>query len=339
MKSTFFAILISIKKTEMKENKSKLISFITTIFVYLFWVSAPCYSQMVQMSRPVYDEYTEITTCTVTNYNITITKAITPSGMASYALSLSNKVKIDPYATSGIPFSDVHVPYDKRNQGAILLFTDQTRLNLTMNFVEDHFNTKLSLAQFNTMKSKKIKGVRLLESKWDYEVEESERVLMQERLQLLSKSMTEIRKIQKEEDIAKEKANEAREREREIQVRKMEEELREKENREENQTAFDIVENMPDFPGGQAALMQYLAKNIKYPAIAKENGTQGRVIVQVIIDRDGSITEPKIERSVDRDLDREAIRVVQSMPKWKPGMQRGKAVRVKFTIPVMFRMQ
>ena len=107
----------------------------------------------------------------------------------------------------------------------------------------------------------------------------------------------------------------------------------------EEQTIFEVVENMPDFPGGQAALMQYLAKNIKYPTIAQDNGTQGRVIVQFVVNKDGSIVDAKVVRSVDPYLDKEALRVINTMPKWKPGMQRGKPVRVKFTVPVMFRLQ
>lgn len=107
----------------------------------------------------------------------------------------------------------------------------------------------------------------------------------------------------------------------------------------EEQTIFEVVENMPDFPGGMPALMQYLAKNIKYPTIAQENGTQGRVIVQFVVNKDGTIVDPKVVRSVDPYLDKEAIRVISSMPKWKPGMQRGKPVRVKYTVPVMFRLQ
>lgn len=107
----------------------------------------------------------------------------------------------------------------------------------------------------------------------------------------------------------------------------------------EEQTIFEVVEHMPDFPGGQAALMQYLAKNIKYPTIAQENGTQGRVIVQFVVNRDGSIVDARVVRSVDPYLDKEALRVINSMPKWKPGMQRGKPVRVKYTVPVMFRLQ
>lgn len=107
----------------------------------------------------------------------------------------------------------------------------------------------------------------------------------------------------------------------------------------EEQTIFEVVENMPDFPGGMPALMQYLAKNIKYPTIAQENGTQGRVIVQFVVNKDGSIVDPKVVRSVDPYLDKEAIRVISTMPKWKPGMQRGKPVRVKYTVPVMFRLQ
>ena len=107
----------------------------------------------------------------------------------------------------------------------------------------------------------------------------------------------------------------------------------------EEQTIFQVVEVMPDFPGGQAALMQFLAKNIKYPTIAQENVTQGRVIVQFVVNKDGSVVDPVVVRSVDPYLDKEALRVIGTMPKWKPGMQRGKAVRVKYTVPVMFRLQ
>ena len=108
----------------------------------------------------------------------------------------------------------------------------------------------------------------------------------------------------------------------------------------EEQTIFEVVEQMPEFPnGGMAGLMQYLSKNIKYPTIAQENGTQGRVTVQFVVNRDGSIVDAKVLRGVDPYLDKEASRVISSMPKWKPGMQRGKAVRVKYTVPVMFRLQ
>ena len=91
--------------------------------------------------------------------------------------------------------------------------------------------------------------------------------------------------------------------------------------------------------GGQQELMSYLGKNIKYPTIAQENGTQGRVIIQFVVERDGSITDVRVARGVDPYLDKEAVRVVKSMPKWIPGKQNGKAVRVKFTVPVMFRLQ
>ena len=102
---------------------------------------------------------------------------------------------------------------------------------------------------------------------------------------------------------------------------------------------FDVVEEMPSFPGGQGALMSYLSSNVKYPVVAQENGVQGRVIVSFVVERDGSISDVKVARSVDPSLDREAQRVVKSMPKWKPGKQNGSAVRVKYTVPVVFRLQ
>lgn len=102
---------------------------------------------------------------------------------------------------------------------------------------------------------------------------------------------------------------------------------------------FMVVEQMPEFPGGMAELMRFLSKNIKYPTIAQENGVQGRVIVQFVVNQDGSIVDPVVMRSVDPYLDKEALRVISTMPKWKPGMQRGKAVRVKYTVPVTFKLQ
>ncbi len=107
---------------------------------------------------------------------------------------------------------------------------------------------------------------------------------------------------------------------------------------EENKV-FDVVEQMPSFPGGNGALMEYLSKNVKYPVVAQENGVQGRVVVSFVVERDGSITDVKVVKSVDPSLDKEAARVVSSMPKWIPGKQNGSAVRVKYNVPVSFRLQ
>ena len=100
-----------------------------------------------------------------------------------------------------------------------------------------------------------------------------------------------------------------------------------------------VCEEMPEFTGGMRECMNFLSKNIKYPTTAQENGIQGRVIVQFVVNTDGSIVEPKVVRGVDPELDAEALRVISIMPKWKPGKQKGEAVRVKYTIPVMFRLQ
>ena len=102
---------------------------------------------------------------------------------------------------------------------------------------------------------------------------------------------------------------------------------------------FTVVEQMPMFPGGDGALMGYLRDNIHYPTVAAENGVQGRVVVGFVVERDGSITDVNILRGVDPSLDREAMRVVKSMPKWTPGKQNGSAVRVKYQVPVSFRLQ
>ena len=109
--------------------------------------------------------------------------------------------------------------------------------------------------------------------------------------------------------------------------------------KEEETKVFDVVEVMPSFPGGQGALFEWLSKNIKYPVVAEENGVQGRVIVTFVVERNGSITDVQVVKSVDPSLDKEAVRVVKSMPHWIPGKQNGSAVRVKFTVPVTFRLQ
>ena len=113
----------------------------------------------------------------------------------------------------------------------------------------------------------------------------------------------------------------------------------EEEEEEAAQQIFTVVEEMPEFPGGMNELLKYLAKSIKYPVIAQENGIQGRVICAFVVNRDGSIVDAEVLRGVDPSLDKEALRVIMSMPKWKPGKQRGKPVRVKYTVPVTFRLQ
>lgn len=101
---------------------------------------------------------------------------------------------------------------------------------------------------------------------------------------------------------------------------------------------FAVVEEKPEFPGGQVALLKYLAENTKYPPIAKENGVSGRVYVQFVIDQTGAVTQAKVARGVDPYLDAEAVRVVKSIPKWKPGKQRGKAVQVSYIVPISFKL-
>lgn len=102
---------------------------------------------------------------------------------------------------------------------------------------------------------------------------------------------------------------------------------------------FTVVESMPEFPGGMGELMTYLSKNIKYPALAKESGIQGRVFINFVVEIDGRITDVKVLRGIGGGCDEEAVRVVQSMPKWKPGKQRGKPVRVSYNLPVKFTLQ
>jgi len=112
----------------------------------------------------------------------------------------------------------------------------------------------------------------------------------------------------------------------------------EEESAEEAQI-FMVVESMPEYPGGESALYSYLAENIKYPQMAKESGIQGRVFVTFVVERDGRVTDVRVLRGIGGGCDEEAIRVVEGMPKWAPGKQRGKSVRVQYNLPVKFTLQ
>lgn len=100
---------------------------------------------------------------------------------------------------------------------------------------------------------------------------------------------------------------------------------------------YDIVEQMPSYPGGQSAMMSFLSKNLVYPEAAQKRGAQGRVTVSFVVETDGSLTSFKVAHSADPDLDREALRVVKMMPRWQPGKKGGKLVRVKYTVPITFK--
>lgn len=108
---------------------------------------------------------------------------------------------------------------------------------------------------------------------------------------------------------------------------------------EVEEAPYTVVEQMPEFPGGESALIKYLSTAIKYPRIATENGVQGKVFVQFVVDKDGGISNAKVVRGVDSALDAEALRVVKSMPKWIPGKQNGETVRVSYTIPINFVLE
>ena len=107
---------------------------------------------------------------------------------------------------------------------------------------------------------------------------------------------------------------------------------------EDDEEVFMVVENMPEFPGGDLGLMKYIQKNVKYPPIAKEYNITGKVYISFVVDKSGSVTDVKVVRGVDKNLDAEAVRVIKSLPKYKPGKQRGKAVKVMFTVPINFTL-
>ncbi|SHK71438.1 energy transducer TonB [Xylanibacter ruminicola] len=108
---------------------------------------------------------------------------------------------------------------------------------------------------------------------------------------------------------------------------------------QKNQQVFDVVEKMPEYPGGQAALFEYLSTNIKYPADAEKQKIEGRVLVTFVVNTDGSITDIEVVKKAFPSLDAEAVRVISGMPKWTPGEQKGQKVRVKYTVPLNFRLK
>ena len=110
------------------------------------------------------------------------------------------------------------------------------------------------------------------------------------------------------------------------------------EEEEEEEVPFALAEVRPEFPGGEAALQKYIASHVQYPEIARENGLQGKVYVQFVINKRGEVENAIIARGIDAVLDKEALRVIQNLPNWKPGVQRGKPVRVSYTVPINFKL-
>lgn len=122
------------------------------------------------------------------------------------------------------------------------------------------------------------------------------------------------------------------------EVLKLKEAVAQPEPKPEVEKVFDVVEQMPSFPGGPSALMEWLSNNVKYPVVAQENGVQGRVVVSFVVERDGSLSDVKVDRGAEPSLDKEAVRVVKAMPKWTPGKLKGKPVRTKHNEPFSFRL-
>lgn len=174
----------------------------------------------------------------------------------------------------------------------------------------------------------KVTELRIVE---DEKVKKEDEIKTQEELQ-----ETQTAFGQKDNDKGTDDRNETKTLKDEVVVEKKTEPEKKK---EEPEKVFTSVEQMPQFPGGDAALMKYLSSHIQYPAMAAENNVQGKVILQFVVEKDGKVGEVKVARSVDKDLDREAIRVVKSLPKFTPGRQNGQPVRVWYTLPVTFKLQ
>ena len=176
------------------------------------------------------------------------------------------------------------------------------------------------------LKSVKVTELQIVE---DEKVKKEDEIKTQDELK-----ETETAFGQKDNEKGTEDRNVTRTLKEEVVVEKKEE--KPKEVKEE---VFRSVEQMPQFPGGEAALMKYLQSHIQYPAMAAENNVQGRVVVQFVVDKTGKVGEVKVVRSVDKDLDKEAVRVCKSLPKFTPGRQNGQAVSVWYTLPVTFKLQ
>ena len=176
------------------------------------------------------------------------------------------------------------------------------------------------------LKSVKVTELQIVE---DEKVKKEDEIKTQDELK-----ETETAFGQKDNEKGTEDRNVTRTLKEEVVVEKKEE--KPKEVKEE---VFRSVEQMPQFPGGEAALMKYLQSHINYPPMAAENNVQGRVVVQFVVDKTGKVGEVKVVRSVDKDLDKEAVRVCKSLPKFTPGRQNGPAVSVWYTLPVTFKLQ
>ena len=176
------------------------------------------------------------------------------------------------------------------------------------------------------LKSVKVTELQIVE---DDKVKKEDEIKTQDELK-----ETETAFGQKDNEKGTEDRNVTRTLKEEVVVEKKEE--KPKEVKEE---VFRSVEQRPQFPGGEAALMKYLQSHINYPPMAAENNVQGRVVVQFVVDKTGKVGEVKVVRSVDKDLDKEAVRVCKSLPKFTPGRQNGQAVSVWYTLPVTFKLQ
>ncbi|MBR7011500.1 MAG: energy transducer TonB [Muribaculaceae bacterium] len=177
------------------------------------------------------------------------------------------------------------------------------------------------------LKSVKVTELQIVE---DDKVKKEDEIKTQDELK-----ETETAFGQKDNEKGTEDRNVTRTLKEEVVVEKKEEKPKE----EKKEEIFRSVEQMPQFPGGEAALMKYLQSHINYPPMAAENNVQGRVVVQFVVDKTGKVGEVKVVRSVDKDLDREAVRVCKSLPKFTPGRQNGQAVSVWYTLPVTFKLQ
>ena len=161
----------------------------------------------------------------------------------------------------------------------------------------------------------------------------------QQRRQEAERQAQEEQQRRQEVERQEQRRQEAERQAQEEMQRRQQQEERLRAAEQNNNTIYDVVEQQPTFPGGPSALMQFLASNVHYPVVAEENGVQGKVVCTFVVETDGSISNVTVVRGVDPSLDKEAVRVIKSMPRWNPGRQDGRPVRVKYNVPVNFRLQ
>lgn len=285
-----------------------------------------------------FQQYSDVTPAVVTNYCETADKY---ASFACYAGHKYNKKGKEKKITdAGISLSNLneYFTYDTE-AGRLLTIGDLFTPNTIANAGLDASDTKLLIEPY----ANNLSIIRNIDGKLQYaDFNMTNRLLLfTERIKALTDSIA-VKNKWKDEQLAiidKKALDERAQMKANKNVILKAKEIIAEERPNDKERPLDIAEVMPSFPGGDSALMKWLSQNIKYPAIAEENGVQGRVMVKFVVDKDGIIRNPAVMRSVDPSLDKEALRVIRAMPRWIPAKINGQPVAVYFTLPVTFQLQ